>query len=248
MYWKFDVVKFIKKIVSFQTLKTMYNLKRRRESVATVYRKTTKFLSSNTANFLRKSNARKYNLLDRIVKECENNEESDDRDKEDDDDDYDLGERDLDYYLGVRQKETYWRDIEGQEQIRKDFLLYHCGVSEEDYELHYKKPTVSHKRNPIQPRLKQVPFKIHKKNKKINSFKESVNESWIEKKGIFKLFGNRRDSDTSDSYSDCDSNDDTKGDKDDMIWEITEKFGGMSTIDALNKLLVTLFISSSSLY
>lgn len=217
----------------------MYNLKRRRESVASVYRKTTKFLSSNTANFLKRSNARKYSLLDRIVKECENNDENDDDD--DEEDEYDLGERDLDYYLGVRQKETYWRDLEGPEQIRKDFLLYHCGVSEEDYEQHYKKSGVPHKRNPVQPKLKQVPFKIHKKNKKNNSFKESVNESWVEKKGIFKLFGNRRDSDTSDSYSDCDSNDDSKDDKDEMMWEITEKFGGMSTIDALNKLLVILF-------
>lgn len=241
MNWKFKIYRFFKKILAFKYLKSnMYNLKRRRESVASVYRKTTKFLSSNTGIFLKKSNARKYSFLDRIVREYQNNTDKVNKYEEDIEEDSDLGERDLDYYLGVRNnKETFWRDLDGREQIRKDYLLYHCGVSKEDYEQNYKRSVVSKSFDPIQPRLKQVPFKIHRKHRKVNSFKEGVSESWVEKKGIFKLFGNRRDSDTSDSYSECDSNDDTKDDKDDIIWEMTEKFGGISTIDALNKLLVT---------
>ncbi|CAH2106991.1 unnamed protein product [Euphydryas editha] len=254
MNWSIlNILKFLKRLFNQKDSKrrNMYNLKRRRESVALVYRKTTKFLSSNTANFLKKTpNTKKYNLLARIVEEYQKNNDKDNKncdEKDDNDSINDLGERDLDYYLGVREKVTYWRDPEGNEKIRKDYLLYHCGITEEDYEKNYKRTIVPRATYPVHPKLKQVPFKIHKKEKKVNSFKEGVTESWVEKKGIFKLFGNRRDSDTtSDSYSECDSNeeakyiDDIDYDKDDneeIIWNVTNNFNDLTTIDALNKLL-----------
>lgn len=251
------ILKFLKRLFNQKSNKrrNMYNLKRRRESVASVYRKTTKFLSSNTANFLKKTpNTKKYNLLARIVEEYQKNTDRDSKnsnEKDESDRISDLGERDLDYYLGVREKVTYWRDPEGKEQIRKDYLLYHCGITEDDYEKNYKRTIAPNPTYHVHPKLKQVPFKIHKKQKKVNTFREGVAESWVEKKRIFKLFGNRRDSDTtSDSYSECDSNeeakyiDDIDYDKDEdeeIIWNMTNNFNDLSTIDALNKLLVYFF-------
>ncbi|CAH2075584.1 unnamed protein product, partial [Iphiclides podalirius] len=191
----------------------MNNLKKRRESVATVCRKTTKFLTSNTANLLKKvPNTRKYRLLAKLVEENENNEDREDskyEDSREDDGEEDLGERELDYYLGVRKKETYWRDLAGREQIRRDYLIYHCGISEENYDKLYKR-TTTRKVSFKQPKLKQVPFKITRKKHRRNVSFEG--ESWREKAGIFKLF-NRRDSDTtSDSYSECDSGDECRED------------------------------------
>lgn len=223
----------------------MYNLKRRRESVASVYRKTTKFLTTNTATLLKKMpNTRKYNLLAKIVEDNIRNEECNGEYGEmyEEEDVDNLGERDLDYYLGVKEKDSCGRDLAGREQIRKDYLIFHCGVTEEDYEKLYKKtvelePCVTH------PKLRQVPFKIHRKHKKTNSFREEVAESWVEKRGIFKLFGNKHDSEsTSDSYSECDSNEEAKlsdmsnVDNED-IWNLTDDFNGCN-IDALNKLMV----------
>ncbi|CAF4904444.1 unnamed protein product [Pieris macdunnoughi] len=181
----------------------MYNLKRRRESVATAYKKTTKFLTSNTANLLKKvPNTRKYRLLAKIVDDHEDSQTNSQDNQSDESSDY--GDRELDYYLGVRKKEIYWRDPVGIEQIKKDYLLYHCGVTEEDYEKLYKK-TIAKPSHVIQPRLKQVPFKIHRKNKKI-TMRDS--ESWCERRNIFKIFANKWDSDsTSDSYSECDDDD-----------------------------------------
>lgn len=110
------------------------------------------------------------------------------------------GERDLDYYLGVRKKENFWRDPANKEQIKKDFLIYHCGVTQEDYERNYQKQTPKLS-DIVQPRLKQVPFKIHRK-KKTSSVKD---DSWREKR-LFRIFAHKRESDsTSDSYSECDS-------------------------------------------
>lgn len=201
-----------------RTIKTIFNswirkrkinnMRRRRESVVSVYKKTTKFLS-NTPNLLKIMPNRKYRLLTKTFEESEGTIEQ--RQEEitfTSEDEKDFGERDLDYYLGVRKKEKYWRDPAGKEQIRKDFLLYHCGVTEEDYEDNYKKsaPNVSYV---IQPKLKQVPFKIHRKNKtQKGSFKD---DSWRERK-LFRLFAYKRDSEysTSDSYSECDSTDERK--------------------------------------
>ncbi|CAG4966730.1 unnamed protein product [Parnassius apollo] len=223
----------------------MNNLKKRRESVATVYRKTTKFLTSNTANLLKKMpNTRKYRLLASLVEEGVGNDNRDsnkDVENNDERDEEDLGDRELDYYLGVRKKETYWRDLAGREQIRKDFLLYHCGVSEEDYEKFYKK-TIKRRVSFKQPKLKQVPFKItRKKHRRNGSFD---GESWREKTGIFKIFTNRRDSDTtSDSYSECDSDDETNKDeeildkhqprnsKDDSVWSMSQHFNEFNTVE-----------------
>ncbi|KPJ01626.1 hypothetical protein RR46_08663 [Papilio xuthus] len=207
----------------------MNNLKKRRESVATVCRKTTKFLTSNTANLLKKvPNTRKYRLLARLVEDSEGNEEREfnkNEEEKDEGSDQDLGDRELDYYLGVRKKETFWRDLAGREQIRKDFLLNHCGVSEEDYDKLYSKPTATRKESFKQPKLKQVPFKITRKKHRRTGSVEG--ESWREKGGIFKLFSNRRDSDTtSDSYSECDSSDEEenndilKNEEDDRIWRM----------------------------
>ncbi|KAH9640909.1 hypothetical protein HF086_011225 [Spodoptera exigua] len=188
--------------------KKIYNMRRRRESVASVYRKTTKFLTSNTANFLKKKpNNKKNQILMEAVEDCDDNGGDNvnniDEVKTDDDD---IGERDLDYYLGVRKRESYWRDPAGKEQIRKDYLVYHCGITEEDYDKNYKKTIVSKVSYVIQPRLKQVPFKIHRRRRRNGDTRD---DSWREKTGIFKLFM-RRDSENSmsDSYSECDSNED----------------------------------------
>ncbi|CAG4976754.1 unnamed protein product [Colias eurytheme] len=214
----------------------MYNLKRRRESVATVYKKTTKFLTINTVNLLKKMpNTKKYCLLAKIVDECQENERRnkfEDR-RSEEDSNSDNGDRELDYYLGVRKKETYWRDPIGKEQIRKDYLLYHCGVSEEDYEKFYKK-TIAKPSHVIQPRFKQVPFKIHKKrDKKAHSLREGVAESWCEKRGIFKIFGNKRESDsTSDSYSECDSADE------ETVRDISKQFNRLKMFDSYDDLLL----------
>lgn len=184
----------------------MNNMRKRRESVASVYRKTTKFLTSNTANLLKKMpNNRKYRLLAKVMEEYESADDfKPDKDCVTIDDDDDLGERDLDYYLGVRSKEIYWRDPVGKEQIRKDYLVYHCGISEDDYNQNYKTTNIKVS-YPIQPRLKQVPFKIHKKGRRVNV----RDESWCEKTGIFKIFANKRESESSDSYSEC-SNEDVR--------------------------------------
>lgn len=180
----------------------MNNIKRRRDSVASVYRRTTKFLSVNTPNLLKKMATNKKNqLLDKIIEEQERNQIMKNKIKRStyfDEDDDDSGERELEYYLGVKKKDVCWRDKEGQEQIRKDYLLYHCGISEEDYIVNFKKnipkPTFT-----VQPRLKQVPLKIHKKKPKKQNGKE---ESWCERSKIFKLFTNKKDSEsTSSSYS-----------------------------------------------
>lgn len=127
-------------------------------------------------------------------------------------DEDDLGERELDFYLGVSKRESYWRDPVGKEQIRKDYLVYHCGITEEDYDKNYKKNVVPKVSYVIQPKLKQVPFKIHRKRRKNGDLRD---DSWREKSGIFKLFAYRRDSEysTSDSYSECDSNEDNKVDR-----------------------------------
>lgn len=186
----------------------MNNMRKRRESVASVYRKTTKFLTSNTANLLKKMpNNRKYRLLAKVMEEYETTDILKlDKDRFNVDNNDDLGERDLDYYLGVRSKEIYWRDPIGKEQIRKDYLVYHCGISEDDYNKNYKTTNIKVSYSyPIQPRLKQVPFKIHRKGRRVNV----RDESWCEKTGIFKIFANKRDSESSDSYSEC-SNEDVK--------------------------------------
>lgn len=200
-------------------------MRRRRESVASVYRKTTKFLSTNTAILLKKMpNNRKYRLLTKIIDEYANPEEIISKKDTLTNDDDDLG--DLDYYLGARKKETYWRDLEGKEQIRRDYLLYHCGITEEEYEKEYKKVLPPKASLVIQPRLKQVPFKINRKKK--NS--QSKDDSWRDKSGIFKLFAYRRDSETtSESYSECDSNEEVRDDgrrrlaKDDNVEDALEK-------------------------
>lgn len=163
-------------------------------------------------------------------------------------DDDDLGERDLDYYLGVRKRESYWRDPAGKEQIRKDYLVYHCGITEEDYDKNYKKTVASKVSYVIQPRLKQVPFKIHRKRRKNGDLKD---DSWRDKTGIFKLFAYRRDSEysTSDSYSECDSNEDMKvsgrlrstneDDIKDMIGYLNE-LGTCSSDDRLSEVRVNI--------
>lgn len=200
-----NILRAIKRFFENLTRKRkMNNMRRRRESVVSVYKKTTKFLTANTPNLLKIMPNRKYRLLTKMAEEYEINiEQNDDKNAYTSEEGEDFGERDLDYYLGVRKKEKYWRDPAGKEQIKKDFLLYHCGVTEEDYEKNYKKsaPKVSYV---VPPRLKQVPFKIHRKKK---SQKGSLkDDSWREKR-LFRLFAYRRDSEesTSDSYSECDS-------------------------------------------
>ncbi|KAG6462596.1 hypothetical protein O3G_MSEX013358, partial [Manduca sexta] len=170
-------------------------MKKRRESVASVYKKTTKFLSS--ASLLKKMpNARK-NRSPTKTEEFELNEFKTNKAASSDED----SDNDLDYYLGVRKEQKYWRDPSALEQIKKDYLIYHCGVTEEDYNMTYRKtaPEIYHK---VKRRLKQMPFKIHRKKKS-----EVKDESWRDRGGFFKLFAHRRDSEysTSDSYSDCDS-------------------------------------------
>lgn len=196
-------MKSIKKFVRHRSSNKTNKMRRRKESVVTVYKKTTRFLTTNTTNLLKKMPNKKYQLLTKMVEDNEAKilEKTKSVDIEEDD----LGERDLDYYLGVKKKENYWRDPASKEQIQKDFLLYHCGVTEEDYEKNYKKSTPK-VFSIIQPRLKQVPFKIHRK-KKIGSVKD---DSWREK-SLFKLFAYKRESeysDSSDSYSECESNED----------------------------------------
>ncbi|OWR45636.1 hypothetical protein KGM_210097 [Danaus plexippus plexippus] len=166
----------------------------------------------------------------------------------DSDEDRHSGDHDLDYYLGIKQKHTFWSDPAGLEQIRKDYLIYHRGISEEEYESRYKRK-VSKPSCTVQPKFKQVPFKIHKKSKKANSIREGMAESWVEKKGIFKLFGNRRESEsTSDSYSECESNDDAKHsdiinidcdsrDEEDEILDIADEINKITTQDRLRKIM-----------
>lgn len=182
-------------------LTKMNNIRRRRESVASVYRRTTKFLSANTPNLLKKMAPNKKNqLLAKIIEEQERNHIIRNKTKRSicSEEDDDLGERELEYYLGVRKKEFCWRDKEGQEKIRKDYLLYHCRISEEEYNAHFKKSIPRPTYN-VQPRIKQVPLKIHKKKPKKQNGKE---ESWCERSKIFKLFTNKKDSEsTSSSYS-----------------------------------------------
>lgn len=251
MKWKFRrFLKNIKKLALTRLIirkhRNMNNMKRRRESVASVYKKTTKFLSSNTANLLKKMpNTRKYRLLTKVMEEydrnvslkldkcCENQTEDVD----------DLGERDLDYYLGVRKKEVYWRDPAAREQIRKDFLINHCGVSEEEFDMSYKTPNSLKVSFVIQPKLKQVPFKIHKKRSKKENQREG---DWREKTGIFKLF--RRDSEysTSESYSEYDSNEDDKisedivrsNDEENIVEGVAEHFNYLTIYNSLDDLLV----------
>lgn len=179
-------------------------MKKRRESVASVYKRTTKFLTTNTTTLLRiRSNSKRYNTTT-----ANSDEVGKDNDKNDRihfaNDEEDLGERDLDYYMGVRKRETYWRDPSAIEQLRRDYLVYHCGVTEEEYEAKYKKSYPETRPLEIKPKLKQVPFKIHRKKKGDNK-----DDLWKEKSGIFKLFVHRKDGEysTSDSYSECDSED-----------------------------------------
>lgn len=187
----------------------MNDMKRRKESVAMVCRKTTKFLTSNTANLLKKTmgNA-KYSFLEKAMEEYEMNchvykEHIIDTDSSVD---YEGG-RELDYYLGVKKKETYWRDFEGEEQIRKDYYINHYGVTEDDYNCYYKKTYFIKTLSANAPRRKQVPFKIHRKRGRKNSnFKRDGYNFWCEKTGILKMFmSNRKDSEysSSDSYSEC---------------------------------------------
>jgi hypothetical protein len=214
-------------------------MKRRRESVASVYKRTTKFLSSNTAVLLSKMpNNKKYRLLAKIMEECDQlsgNKVNENYEHVSEDED-DLGERELDYYMGVRKKEVYWRDPEAKEQIRRDFLVYHCGITEDDYNQNYKNTNTVNVPHISQPKLKQVPFKIHKK--KTRKDIQSKEDSWREKTGIFKLFANRRDSEfsTSDSYSEYDTDDeakdtdnkdnisDTGNERSDVVRDMTEQF------------------------
>ncbi|XP_063361302.1 uncharacterized protein LOC134650273 [Cydia amplana] len=207
MNWRSAILKFAYRVKRYIAKRN--KMKRRRESVALVYRKTTKFLSTNTGFLMRKMSNRRYRFLKRAQDGVDQRVDHN-QNKQEKIDDKDFGERELDYYLGVSTTETFWRDPEGKEQIRKDFLLYHCGVTEEDYEKLYKR-TVLKPSYVIQPRLKQVPFRIHRK-KRNNQIKRE-GESWCEKTGIFKLFGNRRDSEisTSDSYSECESSEDVRG-------------------------------------
>lgn len=155
-------------------------------------------MPNNKKQFLSETIRDSQNKADKIVKAIDDVTEEDD----------DLGERDLDYYLGVKKKENYWRDPVGKEKIRKDYLVYHCGVTEDDYDQKYRKDIVPKPSYVIPPRLKQVPFKIHRKRRN----GDLKDDSWRDKSGIFKLFAYRRDSEysTSDSYSECDSNEDIK--------------------------------------
>ncbi|CAB3243477.1 unnamed protein product [Arctia plantaginis] len=155
-------------------------------------------MPNNKKHFVSQTTEHSQDNADKIVKAIDDVTDEDDN----------LGERELDYYLGVRKKENYWRDPMGREKIRKDYLVYHCGVTEDDYDKKYKKEIASRASYVIPPRLKQVPFKIHRK-KRNGDLKD---DSWRDKSGIFKLFAHRRDSEysTSDSYSECDSNEDMK--------------------------------------
>lgn len=189
------------------------SMKRRRESVATVYKRTTKFLTSNTANLLKKTmpNTKKYRFLEKAMERAEQNRHFNINKQYDcaDDEKEDEYEGDqLDYFFGLNKKQTFWRDLEGEEQIRKDYYINHCGVSEEDYDLFYKKINFKKPTCSVQPKLKQVPFKIHKKMGRKNSYfrKDHTNNFWCEKTGILKMFmTNRKDSEysSSDSYSEC---------------------------------------------
>lgn len=230
MNWKTKILKLVFRIKSLITRKKIKRneMKRRRESVASVYRKTTKFLSSNTAFLMKKMPNRRYRLLTK-KDDFGQSEDQNENSEELTEDDIDFGERDLDYYLGVRTKETYWRDPEGKEQIRKDFLVYHCGVTLEEYEKLYKK-TVPKSTYVTQPRLKQVPFRIHRKKR--NSQLKREGESWCEKTGIFKLFIRRESeySTSSDSYSECES-DDKGNETKDFISVMTKGFSSLSLGD-----------------
>lgn len=222
-------------------------MKKRRESVASVYKKTTKFLSLNTANLLKRvPNTKKYRLLTKVMEEYDRNSNfklNKCCEHQTDDEFEDLGERDLDYYLGVRKKEVFWRDPVAREQIRKDFLVNHCGISEDEYDENYKINNTAKVSYVIQPKLKQVPFKIHKKkSKKDSNFKEN---DWREKTGIFKLF--RRDSEysTSESYSEYDSNEDDKisedtvrsnNEEENIVGGVAEHFNYLTIYNGLDML------------
>lgn len=255
-------IKALKTDVFVQEVKkkstTMNNIKRRRDSVASVYRRTTKFLSANTPNLLKKvANNKKNQLLNKIIEEQERYQTMRNQTRKSryfDEVDDDLGERELEYYLGVRKKEICWRDKEGHEQIRKDYLLYHCRISEEEYIVNCKK-NVLRPTYIVQLRLKQVPLKMHKKKPKKQNGKE---ESWCERSKIFKLFTNKRDNEsTSSSYS-IDSSEDAirtvdsvqhaedDGDKlDDDIEFMTEKLDNLFVCDNIEVLLqeVCIFIT-----
>ncbi|CAG9138443.1 unnamed protein product [Plutella xylostella] len=80
-------------------------MKRRRESVATVYKRTTKFLTSNTANLLKKTmpNTKKYRFLEKAMERAEQNRHFNINKQYDcaDDEKEDEYEGDqLDYFLG----------------------------------------------------------------------------------------------------------------------------------------------------
>lgn len=227
-----------KKWLSKLFLNTM---KRRKESVATVCRRTTKFLTFNTANLLKKTmaNTKKYRFLEKAMEEYERSGhiyQSKQYVDTDSDDDDDLG-RELDYYLGVRNKETYWRDLEGEEQIRKDYYINHFGVTEDDYNQYYKKTYFKKPSHTVTPRLKQVPFKIHKKRSRKNSnFKREGSNFWCEKTGILKMFlSNRKDSEysSSDSYSECDTSPRDNELKDNFDF-LTNNFKRFTDLDNLN--------------
>lgn len=215
---KGKIVKVIRKLKKNQTafqerlndkILKMNNLKIRRESLTNVYKLTTKFISANTNLLLKRiPSAKKYqrnlDILDKLEENVVNtfNKNYD----SDDDEGEDFGDKDLDYYLGARKSEACWRDFEREEQMRKDYLLNHCDITQEDYNKFYKRIS----RKPcliVTPKLKQVPFRIYKK-KRSSEQKEDI-FSWSEKAGsnIIKMFlPYRRSSEsTSDSYSECDS-------------------------------------------
>lgn len=192
----------------FNNFSNMTNIKLRRDSMASMYRRTTKFIASNT-NLMKTKlpQIKRQRNSPKALEEIENPDKLIRPERfVDDDEEENFGERDLDYYLGVRKHETYWRDPEREEQLRKDYLINHCGISETDYENLYKKkvpePTIK-----ITPKLKQVPFKIHRKKRSLGQMDDLI--MWSEKTGnnILRIFmPNKRDSEsTSDSYSDCDS-------------------------------------------
>ncbi|GBP88141.1 hypothetical protein EVAR_59675_1 [Eumeta japonica] len=209
----------------------MYNIKLRRESVASACRKTTKFLTANTTNLLKRTipTAKKYTTLSKSLEDIQHalNVNRNDENYQSDSDNENVGEHDLDYYLGVKTKATCWRDREGEEQIRRDYLINHCGMTEEIYDRHYRRPVHRRPSSKALPKLKQVPFKVYKKKKKKRHKKGNDDQSWTEKASdniIFKMFmPSRYDYSTSESYSECESSSyrlESEHDPDDIVKDV----------------------------
>lgn len=198
--------------------------KGRRESITSAYKKTTKFLTENKNLIMKRMpHVKKYRhdlrsgkFVNNVYQKVEYRDASDDSSSEESD----FGERDLDYYLGVRTNETYWRDPEREEQLRKDDLINHCGVSEEDYNDHYKRTVKKHKLKTT--KLKQVPFRIYKKKRSL--FQKDDLSLWSD--NILKIFiGNKRLSEsTSNSYSDYESPDAKDNTNQSIDFELHENF------------------------